>query len=64
MQTRFLCWEGRKHLLTSALAGQKDGVHFMLRIFCHVAHVPERRLHVIVGRRLVLISADLKCPRK
>lgn len=63
MQTRFLCWEGRKHLLTSALAGQKDGVHFMLRIFGHFAHVTERRLYALVIRRLVLISADLKCPR-
>jgi hypothetical protein len=62
MQTRFLCSEGRKHLLTSALAGQKDGVHFMLRIFGHFAHVTE--LYALVSRRLVLISADLKCPRK
>jgi hypothetical protein len=64
MQTRLLCRECRKHLFTGALAGQKDGVHFMLRIFRHVVHVLERRLHVLVGRRLGLVSGDLKRRRE
>src|SRR5271157_831693 len=42
------------HLLTGAPAAQNDGVHFMLRVFRHLTHVPERRLHALVGRSLGL----------
>jgi hypothetical protein len=52
----------REHLPTRTLAGQDDGVHFVLRDPCHLPHVPERPFNITDSRRLVPVLATSRTP--
>ena len=47
-------------LSTRTLAGQEDGVHFVLRDPCDLPHVPERPFNITDSRRLVPVRGNIQ----